>query len=222
MRKKKDWQVIRFTVLMLALLVAVSWAAWHRGRQIAGISYAEHMDDVAVTIDGDEYQFRDLAFYLAYQEMAIEEQAKVYDLENTHRYWNVYTNGSFLRVEGREAAMNMAVHDVIFYNMAAEDKLELTQEEWDYARNRKTDFWNDLEEEGQKRLGVSEEEINTTFEHMALAQKAQQLLADAHGVDHKEYDVNGSRYQELLQEHTYRINENLWERLKFGSIVMNQ
>ena len=115
----------------------------------------------------------------------------------------------------------MAVHDEIFYQMADKNQIELNQKETEYMENQKLDFWNDLEEEGQTRLGVSFEEISDTFEHMALAQKMQQTLADTEGVDYREYNVDGDMYQELLKEHTFKINESLWKRLNFGKIIVS-
>lgn len=218
MREKR--QAALFTAAMFILLLAVILAAWYRAKNIEKISYLEHLDDTAVTVDETEYKFRDLAVYLARQEYVVEEQAKAYDYENTNLYWNLHTNGSFIRVEARNLAMDMAVHDIIFYRMALEDGYELTEEETSYMENQKMDFWNDLEE-GRERLGVSEEEVKETFQQMALAQKRQQILAEEMGVDKEEYDVDGNMYQELLEEHTYQINEKLWKRLNFGNITIH-
>ncbi len=209
-----------FTTIMLVLVAAVAISSWVRAHRIGKISYLEHLEDTAVTIDGTEYKFRDLAFYLAHQEMVIQEQARIYDFKHTSKYWNVHANGSFVRLEGRDQAMEMAVHDVIFYRMALEHEIRLTPQETEYMENQKMDFWNDLEEEGQARLGVSKEEIDEVFYHMALAQKQQEILADEEGVDYREYNADGSAYQKLLEEHTYEINESLWERLNFGKIVV--
>ena len=116
--------------------------------------------------------------------------------------------------------MDRAVHDAIFYQMALQDRLELTPQERQYMANQKQDFWNDLEEEGQERLGIPETEIETQFEQIALAQKAQQAYADREGVDNREYDVDGSMYQELLKQYTYEVNNKLWKRLNFGNITL--
>ena len=91
--------------------------------------------------------------------------------------------------------------------------------EIEYMENQKTDFWSDLEEEGRERIGVSEEEIGRTFSQMAYAQKQQKLLSEEEGVDYREYNVNGSEYEALLQKHTYQVNEKLWKRLNFGKII---
>lgn len=208
-------------VFMLALFAAVILSVWIRAKRMEKIPYLDHLEDVAVTIDETEYLFRDMAFYLACQERVTEEQAKAYDPDHTSRYWNLHTNGSFIRLEAKDAAMDMLKHDVLFYNMAMERGLSLSSEETEYMENRELDFWNDLEEEGQERLGVSREEISRAFFRMGLAQKAQQVLADEAGVDYKEYNVNGSLYRKLQQEHEYKVNEALWERLNFGNITIH-
>ncbi len=219
--RKAKRQENLFSLLMLALVAVIGIAVAQRAKEMEKIIYLEHLEDTAVTIDEQEYTFRDLAFYLAHQEMTIQKQAQVYDLEQTGKYWNAHANGKFVRVEARDMAIQMAVHDEIFYQMACKAGTELDRQEIAYMENQKMDFWNDLEEAGQERLGVSLEEISEVFEHMALAQKMQQIYADDKGADYREYNVNGDLYQELLKEHSYEINEKLWKRLNFGKIIVN-
>jgi hypothetical protein len=180
------------------------------------------MDEVVLTVDDREYKLRDLAFYLAYEEMIINGQAKVYSLDNTKKYWNIHTNGSFLRVAGRDTAMEQAIHDAIFYQMAEDEGVELTEDEWTYMENQEMDFWSDLEDEGREGLGITEEELKEVFRQMALAQKEQQALADEEGVDYREYNSKGTRYEALLEQHTYQYNKKLWKRLNFGNITVNR
>lgn len=219
--KREKCQTTIFLLAFIVLFIASIIACVVRAKRMQKVEYADHMEDVAVTVDGESYTFRDIAFYLAYKEQTTQKQAKVYDLEHTNEFWNLHTNGSFIRIEAKDTAMDMAVHDVIFYRMAEEEELSLSEDEKQYVENKADDFWNDLEEEGQKRLGVSKGEIDDTFIHMGLAQKAQQLLADTNGVDYREYNVEGSMYQDVLDEHTYKINEKLWKRLDFGNIILD-
>ena len=144
-----------FSLLMFLLVIAVGVSAVQRAKEMQKIDYLEYLDEWAVAIDEKEYAFRDLAFYLAYQEMTTEKQAEVYDLKQPVKYWNIHTNGVFVRAEAKKMAMEMAVHDEIFYQMADKNQIELNQKETEYMENQKLDFWNDLEEEGQTRLGVS-------------------------------------------------------------------
>lgn len=219
MSQKK--QNLLFLTIVAALFVALCISLWFRAKRLGKISFLDHLDETAVTIDGADYPFRDLAVYLAKQERTVEEQANAYDLENSNAYWNLHTNGSFIRIEARDAAMDQAVHDIIFSQSAAKEGIQLTKEETVFLENQKQDFWNDLEENGQERLGVSEQEITQAFSRIALAQKYQQMLAALKGVDNVEYNVNGANYQELLGEHDVSIHEKLWERLNFGNITIH-
>lgn len=221
MRTRREKQSVTSAAVVAILLIAVVVSVWVRGQGIRRISYADHMNDVAVTVDGTEYTLRDLAFYLAYQELALEEQAKVYDIENPRKYLRVHVNHSFIISDAKDYAMDMAVHDAVFYHMAVENGIELTQEEREFMENQKMDFWNDLEEERRKRLGVSKEEIGETIYHMALAQKMQRFLAELENVAYERYDVEGDLYEGLLKTHTCEINERLWGRLRFGKIILD-
>lgn len=221
MKKREEIREARiFSIIMLSLILAVSVAMWARAKNIGRISYQDHIDDTAVTVDGRDYKFRDLAVYLACQEMATEKQAKIYDPDDTSKFWNVHANGVFIRLESKKQAMELAVHDIIFFQMASEGSISLSPDEAEYAENEKMDFWNDLQEEGQARIGLSEEEAGRAFERMALAQKQQQILSEQQGVDSREYNVDGGYYEELKKKHTYEINEKLWSRLNFGNIIL--
>lgn len=218
MREKR--QIAGFLLSVLLLVVISGSAAFYKLGQVEKISYLEHLDEEIVVIDEKSYPLRELAFYLAYQEKNVEEQAKVYDWENRKSYWNLRSKDNFLRLQARDTAMEMMIHDTIFYHLAEREKLVLTAEEETYMLNQKKDFWNDLEEEGQERIGVSEAELEDVFYRMALAQKEQQILADSQGVDYQEYTIEGECYAALLAEHSYQINEKLWERLDFGNITL--
>lgn len=216
----KNRQVLKFLLLVGIFIVIAGTAAVYRAQHIGKVSYLEYLDTEIVTIDEETYPLRALAFYIAYQEKMVEEQARIYDLENVNDYWNLRSKHSFLRLESKDIAIRMMIHDTLFYAMAEETGLVLTKEEENYLLNQKMDFWNDLEEEGQKRIGVSEEEIEEVFYQMALAQKQQQLFADEQGVDYREYNIKGDYYAAFLEEHDYQINEKLWERLDFGNITL--
>lgn len=219
--EKKKRQAVLASALLSALFVAAFVSVYIRAKRMERIPYIEHLDDTAVTVDGTDYLFRDLAFYLAYQERETEKQARAYDMEHTSRYWNLRTNGSFIRTKAKDAVMDEAVHDAIFYQMARREGIALSKEEAAYLENQKEDFWNDLEEEGQTRLGVPKEEIDEVLTMAGLARKMQRILAEREGAEEKEYRANGSLYRELLLMHEVKINEALWERLNFGNITIH-
>lgn len=221
MRYRSEKQQIKIFLLGVSLLTIIAGiAAVYRGSHIGAIAYTEHLNEVILTIDKKEYLLRDAAVYIAYQEMQVDKQAKVYDLENPNAYWNVRGEDAMVRTKARNAAMDMLIHDCIFYEMAVEKGIELESEEKQYMQNQQKDFWSDLEEEGQARIGVGEKELAWQFEKMALAQKQQQILADEAGVDYEEYTIGGDSYEQLLESYTYKIQEKLWDKLRFGKIVL--
>lgn len=219
-RGKADRSFIRFTSLMLTLVASVSIAFALRSKSFGSIPYDRHMDEIILTVDKTGYRLRDLAVAIAIQEKMTQGQALAYDRKDPQKFWNIHANGRFIRLESKNIAMESALHDIIFYEMARADGLKLTPEEMVYSQNQQMDFWNDLEEEGRIRLGISMEECEAAFSHMALAQKKQQLLADEKGVSYEAYDRDGAAYQKLLKTHDYDIRP-LWERLNYGHITVN-
>ena len=74
---------------MLAVIAGVYAYNYHDMKQ--NIVYNEHLEDVAVNVNGKELTLRDMAFYVAYEEMNVEKQALVYDSDNPNKYWNIHT-----------------------------------------------------------------------------------------------------------------------------------
>lgn len=214
-------QTKKFLLLISIFTIVAGVAALYRSTQMGTLEYIEHLDETIVTVDGTSYALQEAAIYIGYQELQVEEQAKVYDLKDTNKYWNVRGNDAMIRTAAKKSAMDMLIHDAIFFEMATKEQLELTKEEVIYVENQRIDFWSDLEEVGRERIGIKEKELGEQFYRMALAQKMQQKLADEKGIDYKEYTIGGDSYAELLASHTYEIKEELWERLSFGNIVLD-
>ena len=185
------------------------------------IVFPEALDTVIVTVDDRELVLQDLAFYIAYQEGKIEEEARVYNPEDTGEYWRLHMNDVFLREAGKQKVMDMAVHDEIFYELAVSEGLELTEEEEAHLANDQYDFWSDLEEEQRESLGVSEDVIKESMRKLALAEKYQSLLAAMHDCEVEEYSIDGQAYEQLLEEHTVKVDESVWDRVNFGGITVD-
>ena len=116
----------------------------------------------------------------------------------------------------------MAIHDEIFYQMAMEEDVALSEEEWEALANYQADVWTDMtEDEKEKRLGVTQEEINQTLEKMAYAQKYQTVYALLSNQDYEDYDYGTDAYEELLEQQEYEINNNVWERITFGKVTLD-
>ena len=80
----------------------------------------------------------------------------------------------------------------------------------------------DLGETGQVRLGVTKEELTEDLLRMALAQKYQQLYAAMQNVPEEDYDAGGAAYETLLEAHTYKIRDRLWEGVSMGHVTLDQ
>ena len=183
--------------------------------------YSKSLDKVVVTVDGQKLTLRDMAFYIAYDEAMVEEQAEIYDAENTARYWNVMTNGVFIRQLSKENVMKKAIHDEVFYQMAMHDELELTQEDEEKISEVQHMFWNSIMyEDKQTRLGVSQEDLNTAIRKIGIAQKYQSIYAQLEQTDMEAYNIGSEAYEKLLEEHTVQINKAVWERVNYGDVTL--
>ncbi len=214
------------TVLRLAVIVTVIAALGvavllsHQNRQY--LVYSENLDAVAVKVDVQELTLRDLAFYVLYEEQNVEEKALVYDAENTRAFWNVHTNQAFVQTDAKDAAMDMAVHDYLFYNAALENGLALNEEEKQALEQRRTDFWEDLYDVQKDNLPVDYEVINDSMRKIALAEKYQMLLATETGKTFAGYSYDGYDYEQWLKENDVKIkvNKKVWDRINFGNVTL--
>ena len=223
---KADGKVIirkHITTIILAVLAVIAGVyAYNYHDMKQNIVYNEHLDDVAVIVNGKELTLRDMAFYVAYEEMNVEKQALVYDSDNPNKYWNIHTNGEFVRVAARKAAMSMAIHDEIFYEMAKKESITLTDDEKAALKNSEKDFWYDLSDiDGAKKLGVEKKDIYSSMEKSAIARKYQEIYAGLDNADITDYDFSGGRYEKLLEKNNYKIKEKVWKRVDMGNVTLD-
>ena len=65
------------TIILAVLAVIAGVYAYNYHDMKQNIVYNEHLEDVAVTVNGKELTLRDMAFYVAYEEMNVEKQASI-------------------------------------------------------------------------------------------------------------------------------------------------
>lgn len=206
-----------FAILFLILSVVADYSRTNR----EDIVYAECLDYVVAAVEDEEITLRDFALYVAHQEMEVQQQAKVYDPEDTRKYWNVHTDGVYISHAARNEAMSMAIHDTLFYQLAMELKVELTEEEKQFLKNDVEDFWYDLSDDGkEERLGITKEDIYTAMEKVAFAQKAQAICAGMDGVDYSDYDYHEEEFLDFLSDYKYEVRDRVLNRLDFGDITL--
>ena len=214
MKQGKFWLIIVAILLLTGVLSVYSYT-----RKEPKV-YAEEVDQVLLTVDDRTLTVGDLAYYIIAEEQHIEQQARIYDMEDTNRYWSIRLKGmSFLKSEARRLVIETAVHDEIFYQMAKEKGVILDEDEQRLLESRQYDIWSDLTEEQQAALGVTKKALWKRMGEIALAQKYQIEYGMEHSVIAEDYEVDGEGYAELLKEHHYHVNETLWGRLPFGNIL---
>ena len=184
------------------------------------VDFYENLDKRVLTVDGEDYPLRYMSLYIAYQESVVQEDALMYDPENPMKYWNIHTNGEFIRVRARNEAMDSAIHDIIFLNMANADAVELSGEEMEFALSTFGDFWDDLSDEQRELMAGIYEDMKSVAIDMALAQKYQVIYAAMEDAGTEEYDKDGQAYLDMLEVHDIKIDEYLWKGLGFGRITL--
>ncbi len=212
---------VQITTEFLLIAVLAAFIFLRLGDRKQYLDFAESLDRNAVAVDGENLTLQDLAFYIAFEEMQVEKDAYVYNPENTKEYWDLYSNGVFIRNAAKKAAMDMAVHDKIFYDMACGQGLELDEEEEKRLHNAQYDFWHDLEEEQRAWLGVSQEALNESLRKLALAEKYQSIYAQMHDGSMEDYSFEGEAYKKLLERHEVTVLEDVWDGVHFGHITVH-
>lgn len=215
-RKALPW-IIAAIVLVVVLVLGVINGTERR----ADFIYKDHLDDTAVTVDGKAMTFRDLAFYVVYEEHTVQKSAYVYDQQKPANYWNSHVNGRFISIEARNTAMNMAVHDRLLLTMAQSSGVVLSSDEREELEQRRTDFYEDLYDDQTERLPVSYSVLNSTMEDIAVVEKYQAQLAEENDDTYASYDYEGKNYQALLKKHQVTVNKNLWSKVPMGRVTLN-
>jgi hypothetical protein len=208
-------------IVLLMCVAVVVYALITMGDGRGPLIYSEHLDDVAVTVDEKEVTFRDLAFYILYEERKVEEQARIYNSDYTKDYWNLHTNDTFIQEEAKDVVMGMAVHDYLFYQMAMAEGMDtLTASEEDELAFAITDFWEDMLDVQWENLPCDEETINEQIRIVAIAEKYQDYLAKEQGPSQAAYKYDGYYYSLIRDEHSVKINKKLWQKFVMGDITL--
>lgn len=218
-RSRKKYIV---TIVLLFIVIVMAIYAGDVGAKRGKLDYSKSLDLVAARVNGTELSLRSLAFYVAYEEAQVQEQALVYNPEDTSKYWNLHVDGIYIRVAARNAAIQMGIHDELFYEMAVADGIELNREEEEALASAQEDFCADLWEDGRtERLGVSEEDICASMRKAALAEKYQSIYAQLTDKAFEDYSYGQGAYEELLEQQDYEICKNVWSKIDMGNITLD-
>ena len=207
-----------FAIGIAGLFLYGSYEGYLRRHQI---DVLDNLGERVATVDGEELTLQDLGFYILFQEHKVEQEAEVYNDRRTKDFWNIHTNGFFLQAQAKDAVIQMAIHDRIFYRASQEAGLVLTTEERDLLEDSRTDFWADLYDSQLERIPGTYESVNETMKEIALAQKYQFRLAEAMETTYAGLNWGGYDYQQLVErEHEVDIDERTWRRVILGDITL--
>ena len=222
MKKAIDWiKRYKVTFILLIITIFMGVIAVKNRMSREDIVYNESLPVVIAIVEEEPITLRDFAVYVAYQEAQVQEQAIVYDPDDTRKYWNVHTDGTYISHAARNEAMSMAIHDELFYQLSQEFDISFTDEEMAIIENDVEDFWNDLvDEEKEKRLGITKEDVYNTMYKIAVSQKSQMIYAKMHGVDYEDFDFYEEEFLAFLENYEYEVDDSVLNRIDFGDVTL--
>lgn len=208
-----------FSIIMLILAIL----SVNESKNRQALVYKDELEQVVATVQGQEITLQEFALYVAYQEMQVEAQAKIYNPENPKEYWGLHTNGQFISIATRDAAIGMAIHDELFYQLSQEMDITLSEEELAFLDSDVMDFWYDLTDYGgEEKLGITREDIYNSMYKVACAQKCQLIYTEMKGLEYEDYNFSCEEYLEFLTEYEYSINDKVLERINFGYVTLER
>lgn len=214
----KKFRVLWIFVLVFAGLIYIANETRLSRQEIV---YHESLDMVVANVQGKDVTLRDFAVYVAHQEASVQEQAYAYDMDDTKKYWNIRTDYGFISQVARNEAMSMVIHDELFYQLYEGLHLEFTEFELSQIQNETDDVWQDLvDEEKDKRLGISKDDVYQTMYKVACAQKAQLVYAGILAVDYSDLDYASEEFLDFLSDYEYEVKDSVLNRLDFGDITL--
>lgn len=221
-KKRRAYEIVPGLIFGSIFILAMVFSIMIRNRQgVDWLVYAESLDMAAVSVNGQEITLRDMAFYITYDEMVVEEQAQIYDAEDTTRYWNLKTNDVYIRQLSKQNVMKKAIHDEIFYQMALREGIELSQEDEEQLTDVQETFRDNIMDSNKlERLGVTEEDINQTIRKIGIAQKYQSLYAEINHIEMQDLEIEGEAYEMMLADYSYKINESVWNKVNYGDVTL--
>ena len=218
------WEFVKkykVTIILFVITIIMAIVAFHSRTSREDLVYYESLDMVVATVEEEEITLRDFAVYVAHQEAEVQEQAVIYDPEDTRKYWNVHTDGTYISHAARNEAMSMAIHDELFYQLSLNLDITFSEEELKMLENDVEDFWTDLvDEEKDIRLGITKEDVYDTMYKIACAQKSQLIYAKMHNVDYEDFDFYEEEFLEFLEDYNYTVDDSVLSRIDFGDVTL--
>lgn len=218
MKRKLKKQDIIFLIAVCIIFISIGLFALTHDKEF---HYLDHLDETFVTVDDHKLPLRNLGFYIIYQETLGDSMAYEYDSEDNGKFWSRRANGTFISTYARQGAVSMAIHDEIFYQQALEHGTTLTEAELELTEQRLQDYLNAIKVEQLEAVALTEDDIRTAIQKIALAEKYMMQYAQETGHYYEEYNITGDAYFDILQQHEIKENKYLVNKLSLGKISIN-
>lgn len=227
-RKQKIKDTARTTIACLAvvtvILVAMVLTLFYKKN--TAFHYENELNTVAIRTTEENIPLRALSYYFMIEEESVNETALTYDAENPKAYWGLYVNNTFVSDEARDTAINYFLRDHLYYNLAMEEQMSLTEEEWEEVYLKTGDILEGLTEK-QQSLHMTEEDVQQALMENQLADNYILKHAKEQGLEMTEevlsayYGINSSFFKNLKEEKEVTPDEELLDNIRMGSLTIN-
>ena len=186
---RKSIRVLIGALILFLLIIAAFGFRQENSRFV----YAEHLDDVILSVADDEVTLREFGFYIYAVESFTQQQARRYNYKDPLDYWNTHfssgMDSGFVSDIARDTAVNTCLGDLVYAKMADEAGFVMPSEtsgpededpgfQNDGAGDTgpvedieaKTDDWmSKISDEQVSRLGINRELVKKCIERSEKA-----------------------------------------------------
>ena len=186
--------------------------------------YNQHLDEQIVTIKSkaDDSQvsinMQEMAYYIINVEGDVNEMANQYSSSNPNSYWTLKIETTYtMRDYAKDLAMNSCIRDMVYYSEAIKNGVELSEEEEELVSEDANLILKNLSAKQMDLSDFSYEVLYDLEKKLYLSSKYVSSLRE-NGYTIEELELEGSYYEELLENYEISENEELWGKIKFGSL----
>ncbi|MGN0169711.1 MAG: hypothetical protein ACI39H_02995 [Lachnospiraceae bacterium] len=215
--------IIFMTIVTVILLAAVATLMYKKNTRF---SYETSLEKTVIQTSEENIPLKALSYYFMIEEESVNEVALTYDAEDPKAYWGLYVNNSFVCDEAMDTALDYFLRDHLYYNLAMQEGMSLTQEEWDEIYLKAEDIIEGMTKK-QRSLRMTKEDIqqalaeNQLADDYVLNKAGEQDLKMTEEVLSAYYGINSHFFKELKEEKQVVVNEKLLENIKMGSLTIN-
>ena len=223
MSKKKQDIIIIVCVLTIILSVCAILCIYYSNKNKEFV-YNEHLNEIGVTIYDDDYSvevtMQELVYYIINVEGDIDDMAHQYNSDNLNAYWNVKLDKGLYttRKYAKDLVIDKCVMDNIYYIEAMKNNITLSEEEENLASEDVTIILKNLTSRQMDVGDFDYEDLYKLMKKLYITSKYVNTLSKD-GYEMKELNINGSYYEKLKKDYSYKVDD-VWEEVKLGNLTV--